>query len=133
MTLPAKQQSMKMDAGGRIAGFRREPPGSQPVLLHEPYLATVRRAPRRPLVLLPHTLSEITGPVYGHEDISETDHDLTRQHHGEPLGERIIVSGRLLDDNGRPVPHGLIELWQANVSRSHCHVRDDHLALLRPN
>jgi len=133
MTLPAKQQSMKMDAGGRIAGYRREPPGSQPVLLHEPYLATVPRAPRRPLVLLPHTLSEITGPVYGHEDISETDHDLTRQHHGEPLGERIIVSGRVLDDHGRPVPHALIELWQANAAGRYCHDRDDHPAPLDPN
>ena len=62
------------------------------------------RAPDKPLILLPHTLSEITGPVYGHDRVGPLDHDLTRQHAGEPLGERIIVTGRVLDGDGRPVP-----------------------------
>jgi protocatechuate 3,4-dioxygenase beta subunit len=85
------------------------------------------------LIFLPHTLSEITGPVYGHSEISEADSDLTRQHSGEPLGERIIVSGSVLDDSGRPVPHTLIEIWQANAAGRYLHIKDNHLAPLDPN
>lgn len=93
-----------------IAQYHRMPPGSQPSSLYEPYQSTVYRSPTKPLIVLPHTLSEITGPLYGHEKIGEADNDLTRQHDGEPVGERIIVTGRVLDDNGRPVPNALIEL-----------------------
>jgi protocatechuate 3,4-dioxygenase beta subunit len=85
------------------------------------------------LVFLPHTLSEITGPVYGHSTISETDSDLTRQHPGEPLGERIIVSGRVLDDNGRSIPNTLIEIWQANAAGRYRHANDNHPAPLDSN
>jgi protocatechuate 3,4-dioxygenase beta subunit len=113
--------------------YRRHDPASQPPSLYEPYRSTVRRAPRRPLVLLPHTLSEITGPVYGHTDISETDNDLTRQHAGEPQGERIIVTGRVLDDNGRPVARTLIEIWQTNAAGRYRHQNDNHPAPLDPN
>jgi protocatechuate 3,4-dioxygenase beta subunit len=118
---------------GKVTPYRRHDAESQPGSLYEPYRATVRRAPRQPLILLPHTLSEITGPVYGHEAISETDSDLTRQHGGEPLGERIIVSGRVLDDNGGPVPHTLIEVWQANAGGRYRHGSDNHSAPLDPN
>src|ERR1700757_1257555 len=96
-----------------ITPYYRPPKGSQPPSLHEAYRATTKRAPLRPLIVLPHTLSEITGPIYGHEKIGEKDNDLTAQHAGEPLGERIIVSGRVLDSNGRPIPNALIEVWQA--------------------
>jgi protocatechuate 3,4-dioxygenase beta subunit len=84
-------------------------------------------------VLLPHTLSEVTGPVYGHQKISETDHDLTRQHAGEPLGQRIIVTGRVLDGDGHPVRNTLIEIWQANAAGRYFHHRDQHPAPLDPN
>ena len=87
----------------KITPYRRHDPNSQPTFLYRAYHATLRRAPRKPLIVLAHTLSEITGPVYGHDDIAETDSDLTRQHAGEPLGERIILMGRVLDDGGRPV------------------------------
>lgn len=117
----------------KIVPYRRHDAGSQPASLYEPYRATVRRAPRKPLVVLPHTLSEITGPVYGHHDIAETDSDLTRQHPGEALGERIIVTGRVLDDNGRPVPRTLVEIWQANAAGRYFHDRDNHPAPLDPN
>src|SRR5207253_4790755 len=106
--------------------YKREEPGRQPTALYPDYRATIRRSPRKPLIMLPHTLSEITGPVFGHESVSEGDKDLTRQHAGEPLGERIIVSGRVLDDHGRPVPHTLIEIWQANASGRYRHDRDNH-------
>lgn len=113
--------------------YSRHPQGSQPSLLHEPYRATIARAPRQPLILLPHTLTEITGPVYGHSDIGKTDNDLTRQHTGEPMGERVIVTGRVLDSNGRPVPDALIEIWQANSAGRYLHARDNHPAPLDPN
>lgn len=102
-------------------------------MLYEPYRATILRAPRKPLIVLPHTLSEITGPVFGHEDVEETDNDLTRQHPGEPLGERIVVTGRVLDDGGRPLRNTLIELWQANAAGRYRHVSDKHPAPLDPN
>ena len=113
--------------------YRRHDPRSQPSSLHEPYRATILRAPRKPLVFLPHTLSEVTGPVFGHERVTASDSDLTRQHTGEPLGERIMVRGRVLDDNGHPVPHTLIEIWQANAAGRYCHDRDNHPAPLDPN
>jgi protocatechuate 3,4-dioxygenase beta subunit len=116
-----------------VVPYRRHDPASQPPSLYEPYRSTVRRAPRRPLVLLPHTLSEITGPVYGHSNIGETDNDLTRQHAGEPQGERIIVTGRVLDDNGRPVARTLIEIWQTNAAGRYRHHNDHHPAPLDPN
>jgi len=116
-----------------ITPYRRPDPSSQPVLLHKPYRATIRRAPRKPLILLSHTLSEVTGPVYGPEDITEGDNDLTRQHGGEPLGERMILTGRVLDDNGRPVSQALLEIWQANAAGRYLHVKDQHPAPLDRN
>jgi protocatechuate 3,4-dioxygenase beta subunit len=82
---------------------------------------------------MPHTLSELTGPVFGYEKIGPVDNDLTRQHPGEPLGERIVVEGRVLDDDGRPVPHTLVELWQANAAGRYAHWIDQHPAPLDPN
>ena len=116
----------------KVIPYRRHDPGSQPTSLYEPYRATVLRAPRYPLIFLPHTLSEITGPVFGH-DVAQEDSDLTTQHAGEPLGERIVVTGRVLDDNGRPVPHTLIEIWQANAAGRYRHDRDNHPAPLDAN
>ncbi len=97
------------------------------------YRSSSLRAPTKPLIIIPHTLSETTGPVYGHEALREHDGDLTLQHAGEPLGERIIVSGRVLDEDGRPVPHTLVEIWQANAGGRYIHTRDDHPAPLDPN
>ncbi len=117
----------------KVVAYRRHDAASQPASLYEPYRATVLRAPRKPLILLPHTLSEITGPVFGPDAVTPADNDLTRQSDGEPLGERIVVSGRVLDDNGRPVPHTLIEIWQANAAGRYRHDRDNHPAPIDPN
>jgi protocatechuate 3,4-dioxygenase, beta subunit len=119
--------------GGVLIGYRRDDAEVDPPYLHPDYVATRTRAPKRPLVPLPHTLSEITGPVYGHEDVGELDHDLTRQHDGEPLGERMTLHGRVLDGDKRPVPGTLIELWQANSAGRYRHEVDAHPAPLDPN
>jgi len=116
-----------------ITPYRRHEPNSQPSSLYEPYRSTVKRAPSKPLIFLPHTLSEVTGPIYGQDDVAGTDNDLTRQHADEPQGERIIVTGRVLDSNGRPAPHALIEIWQANSAGRYVHKEDQHSAPLDPN
>jgi protocatechuate 3,4-dioxygenase, beta subunit len=108
-------------------------PGSQPEYLHEAYRSTIRRAPAQPLIRLPHTLSERTGPVYGHNPIGPTDNDLTSHFATPPQGERIIVAGRILDEDGRGVPHALVEVWQANAAGRYRHTRDNHPAPLDPN
>lgn len=113
--------------------YPRPEPCEQAALFHPPYCASLRRAPRKPLIQLPHTLSELTGPLYGHNPIGETDNDLTRQHPGEPLGERIIVAGRVVDEDGRVIPNTLVELWQANAAGRYRHHADDHRAPLDPN
>jgi len=118
---------------GEVLGYRRPYFRSQPEYLYPPYKSTVKRSPTRPLVVLPHTLSEVTGPVFGFDDVKPEDADLTRQHEGEPLGERIIVSGRLLDENSKPVANALIEMWQANAAGRYRHAVDDHNAPLDPN
>lgn len=97
------------------------------------YKSTVKRSPAKPLIIIPHTLSELTGPVYGHEAVRENDNDLTVQHKGEPLGERIIVHGHVRDEDGRGVPNTLLEIWQANACGRYIHVVDQHPAPLDPN
>jgi protocatechuate 3,4-dioxygenase, beta subunit len=113
--------------------YPKESQAAHPPYLYPGYVSTVKRSPSRPLVPLSHTLSELTGPVYGHESVRPEDTDLTRQHAGEPLGERIIVTGRVLDEDGRPVPNTLIEIWQANAAGRYVHVNDQHDAPLDPN
>ena len=97
------------------------------------YRSTTLRAPKRPLVILPTTETELTGPAFGHDTLGELDHDLTRQHAGEPLGERIIVTGRVLERDGRPVRSTLLEIWQANAAGRYVHQSDQHPAPLDPN
>lgn len=116
-----------------LLGYRRPPAHTQPAYVEPRYLSTLKRGPQQPLVPLAHTLSEVTGPVFGWDDIRPTDCDLTHQHEGEPIGERIVVSGRLLDEYGRAVPHSLIEIWQANAAGRYRHKIDQHDAPLDPN
>ena len=97
------------------------------------YEGTRLRAPRRPLILLPRGLTELTGPVLVPGRVETGDADLTRQHDGEPLGERIIVHGRVFDSDGRGVPDTLIEVWQANAAGRYLHKLEQHAAPLDPN
>jgi protocatechuate 3,4-dioxygenase, beta subunit len=100
---------------------------------HPPYRSTALRAPRKPLLPLPQTLSELTGPAFGDDAVEELDADLTRQHAGEPLGERIVVTGRVLERDGRPVRNALVEIWQTNAAGRYVHENDVHPAPLDPN
>jgi len=116
-----------------IRGYRRPFWDTQPDYLYPHYLSTIARAPSRPLVIIPQTLSEVTGPVFGYDEIGRADNDLTRQHEGQPIGERMVVSGRVLDENGKPVRGALIEMWQANAAGRYRHDIDKHDAPLDPN
>ncbi|MQA60959.1 MAG: protocatechuate 3,4-dioxygenase subunit beta [Actinophytocola sp.] len=113
--------------------YRRDPDGTHPPLNSPGYRSTALRHPRQPLTLLPHRLTEVTGPVLGLGRVGELDNDLTRQHPDEPAGQRIIVHGRLLDGDGRPVPDSLIEIWQANAAGRYRHAADRWPAPLDPN
>jgi protocatechuate 3,4-dioxygenase beta subunit len=106
---------------------------SQPPLSYPAYTSNVLRAPSRPLIKVPANLRDLAAPVYGYLSVGEADGDLTRHHGGEPLGERIIVSGRVLDEDGRAVPQALVEIWQANAAGRYFHALDDHPAPLDPN
>jgi len=115
------------------SGYRRSRPGTQPEYWHPPYASSESRSPRLPLVFLPHTQTELTGPKFTERDLAPGGTDLTQGHHGAPIGERIVVSGRVLDEDGRPMPDTLIEIWQANAAGRYLHRWDQHNAPLDPN
>ena len=104
-----------------------------PPYLYPDYRSTTTRAPTRPLLPLPEELHALAAPVFGEDEVSSADSDLTVQGSGEPLGERIIVTGRLVDEDGKPVPQALIEIWQANAAGRYRHDVDRHPAPLDPN
>jgi protocatechuate 3,4-dioxygenase, beta subunit len=116
-----------------LLGYRRPRPGTQPNHLHPPYRSSARRAPIQPLVALPHTLSEVTGPVFGAGAVDVKAFDLTRQEAGSAVGERIVISGRVLDEDGRPASSTLVEVWQANAAGRYRHDIDQHDAPLDPH
>jgi protocatechuate 3,4-dioxygenase beta subunit len=97
------------------------------------YRSTRWRAPTRQLATLPEELHRIDGPVFGEDALGPSDGDLTRQHEGEPLGERIVIHGRVLDSDGRPLRGALVEVWQANAAGRYRHAADRHPAPLDPN
>jgi protocatechuate 3,4-dioxygenase beta subunit len=117
----------------KLPSYEEPPKGTHPPLSFPDYASTRLRAPSQPLVVLPHRLTEVTGPLFGDERIRPGDNDLTRQHDGEPLGQRIIVHGRVLDSDGRPVPNTLVEVWQPNAAGRYRHVNDNWPAPIDPN
>jgi protocatechuate 3,4-dioxygenase beta subunit len=116
-----------------LPSYASDDNGTHPPLGYPDYGSTRLRAPARAPVLLPQRLTEVTGPLLGEGRVGELDHDLTRQHAGEPLGERIVLTGRVLDGDGRPVPHTLVEIWQTNAAGRYAHAQDQHPAPLDPN
>jgi protocatechuate 3,4-dioxygenase, beta subunit len=107
----------------------------QPPAYHEAYKSSVSRAPRQALLSLPQSMSELTGPVFGHADVDPIDADLLSNFAktGGPIGERMILHGRVLDENARPVPNTLVEIWQANAGGRYRHRNDMYLAPIDPN
>jgi protocatechuate 3,4-dioxygenase, beta subunit len=109
------------------------PPKQGPALAWAPYRSSVLRHPTKNPKLTDPEVVERVAPVFGHLDVAPEEADLTIQHRGEPLGERMIVTGRVVDGAGRPVRRQLVEIWQANASGRYIHQRDQHPAPLDPN
>jgi protocatechuate 3,4-dioxygenase beta subunit len=110
--------------------------GLQPAAHTPIYKTSVARSPRYSMISIDNTISELTGPVFGHADINPRDNDLTinyAQAGAAPIGERIILHGRVLDENARPVPNTLVEVWQANAGGRYRHLKDTYLAPIDPN
>lgn len=108
---------------------------SHPPLIHADYKSTVLRGPKRPLLPIAGRLADRAAPAFGHADMGPLDDDLTKNavKNGAPLGERIVVTGRVLDEEARPVPNTLIEIWQANAAGRYIHKIDQHDAPIDPN
>jgi protocatechuate 3,4-dioxygenase beta subunit len=134
---PLRGSPMSADVGPdpsvrRPVAYER-PVGVHPPLASPAYRSTALRAPTQPLVLLPQRLTELTGPVLGAERVLPGDNDLTRQHEGEAIGQRIIVRGQVLDSDDRAVPDTLVEIWQANAGGRYRHAIDQWPSPLDPN
>lgn len=109
------------------------PDQGQPASLFPDYRSTVARSPRQAPIMVPQTLTEVTGPSDWSRLMGPAMSDLTAQHKGEPQGQRIVVTGRVLDEDGRPVPNTVVEIWQANAAGRYIHAKDDWPAPLDPN
>jgi protocatechuate 3,4-dioxygenase beta subunit len=114
--------------------FQRDRAWHPPALTPQ-YKTSVARSPRQALISLQNSLSEVTGPVFGQNELGPLDNDLIRNFAktGDPIGERIVVHGRVLDECGRPVPNTLVEFWQANAGGRYRHKNDTYVAPLDPN
>ncbi len=138
--MPLTQSDIDIEVADLQSAYDKARAAGSPAQHHpprdyRPYRSSVLRHPIQPLVAVgddPEAV-ELTGPVFGVTDITDTDSDLTIQHQGAPLGERITVSGRLLDNQGHPVRGQLVEIWQSNASGRYAHLRDQHPAPLDPN
>jgi protocatechuate 3,4-dioxygenase, beta subunit len=116
-----------------IRAFARVREGAQPPYLHPDYGSTVKRAPKHPPIRLEQTLSEVTGPIFSNGWAGTDIVDLTSRRKDAPLGERIIIAGCVLDEDAKPVPGTLVELWQCNAAGRYRHPVDQHDAPLDPN
>ena len=135
MTEPATEQRVIYTPLSDTPGcYLREPADAHPPLDYPPYKSTALRHPKQPLVYLPQTITEITGPRFGDVRVfGEHDSNLLVQHEGEPIGERITVSGRVFDTEGKPLRNTLVEVWQANAAGRYRHRLDNWPAPLDPN
>lgn len=125
-----------MTESGIVHGYRQPPEGTQPPYISSPYRSTRLRGPEQaPIGIadLQDELAEVSGPSFEQVRIEQGCADLTLHPQGEPLGERIYVTGRVLDDGGRPVPNTLVEIWQCNSAGRYLHKNDQHDAPLDPH
>ena len=115
--------------------FNPKDADSHPPLIHPPYKSSITRSPTRDPIIVPQTITEKTGPQFDASSLGENDHDLTMNGRkaGEPIGERLIVTGRVLDERGAPVPNTMVEIWQANSAGRYIDREDQHHAPLDPN
>lgn len=132
------QQDLSAEINGLADAYARAlkdgaPAETQPRLDYPPYRSSILRHPTKSLHHADPETIELYSPAFGHQDVHALESDLTIQHNGEPQGERIIVSGRVLDGDGRPVAGQLVEIWQANSSGRYIHKRDQHPAPIDPN
>jgi protocatechuate 3,4-dioxygenase beta subunit len=109
------------------------PDAIDPPYLYPDYKSTRLRAPREPLLAVPVSVLDVPGPTIAEGFIAKGDNDLTKHGKSLPLGERMVLTGRLLDEDGRPVRRSLVEIWQANASGRYAHPGDQHDAPLDPN
>ncbi|WP_394826064.1 protocatechuate 3,4-dioxygenase subunit beta [Pendulispora albinea] len=113
--------------------YRPPIPGSQPPYAYDPYGSTRKRAPKQPLVRLPTTWTEASGPSFSPAVVPPIANLAKTAEGREAIGERIVVAGKVTDEDGRPVPGTMIELWQANATGRYDHGGDQHDAPLDPN
>ncbi|MCZ6672627.1 MAG: protocatechuate 3,4-dioxygenase subunit beta [Verrucomicrobia bacterium] len=115
--------------------FKSRDRSSHPPYILPPYKSSLTRGPKTEPIIVPQSLTELTGPAYDESIVGELDHDLTRngQTNGEPIGERLIITGRILDENGDAAANTLVEIWQANAAGRYVHTNDQHDAPLDPN
>ena len=118
----------EIEAGDRASG-RVE---TQPRLDYPPYRSSLLRHPTKSLRQVDPETIELWAPCFGHRDVAPLEADLTIQHTGEPIGERLVLTGRVVDGDGRPVRRQLVEIWQANAAGRYLHQRDQHPAPLDP-
>jgi protocatechuate 3,4-dioxygenase beta subunit len=114
------------------APFRDFAPGTQPPNDSPAYRSTEFRHPTQPLIKIPQTVTELFGPQFSPTHFPPTD-NIAVNRGKEALGERIIVEGHVLDEDGRPVPNTMVEIWQANAAGRYNHERDKHDAPLDPD
>ena len=130
---PLDQATISAEIAERQRAIRDGGPTVHPRRDFAPYRSTLFRHPTHELVRADPEEIELSSPAFGHSDVASEESDLTIQHPGEPIGERIIVTGRVLDGDGRPVRGQLLEIWQANAAGRYVHKKDQHPAPLDPN
>ena len=134
-------ESTQLEISAEIAAIAADYAGGRgraaletgPRLDYRPYRSSVLRHPTKDLRQADPEAIELWAPVFGHQDVDPLEADLTIQHTGEPVGERIVVTGRVVDGDGRPVAGQLVEVWQANAAGRYIHQRDQHRAPVDPN
>jgi protocatechuate 3,4-dioxygenase, beta subunit len=125
---------MAGEEGEGLAGYAPYPDREHPPYRFERYRSSLLRAPARPLLAPPRTISELTGPVFSRDEVRPGESDLSIGQSGRRvLGQLMIVTGRVLDEDARPVPGTLVELWQANTAGKYNHPADEFQAPVDPD